>query len=184
MYEDLVRIGTGIPGLDDMVEGGYPFPSTMLVAGGTGTGKTTFATQFLFEGARNGEQCLFFTTLSESVHWMLRFAVRHTFMDKKYFGHEIKYVDLGSRIKSLRLKNSGELSEVLLDMIESEVVEAPPQRVVLDPVTIFESMMDEQTYRTFLYDLSSGMKNWQSTTLITGEVMPDSIYSDIVLYIA
>ncbi|MBU1913849.1 MAG: KaiA-binding protein, partial [Candidatus Thermoplasmatota archaeon] len=58
------RIESGIPGLDEMIEGGFPFPSVILVAGGAGSGKTTFAQKFLFAGADKGEQGLFFSTLS------------------------------------------------------------------------------------------------------------------------
>jgi len=67
MTDDLKisRMETGIPSLDEMMEGGFPFPSTILVAGAAGTGKTTFALQFLAQGAKQGEQGLFFTTLSE-----------------------------------------------------------------------------------------------------------------------
>jgi len=68
----IFRIPSGIPGLDDMVEGGLPFPSVVLVAGSAGTGKTTFSLQFLFAGAEKDEQGLFFTTLSEPTHWMLQ----------------------------------------------------------------------------------------------------------------
>jgi circadian clock protein KaiC len=42
------RIESGIPGLDEMIEGGFPFPSVILVAGSAGSGKTTFAQRFLF----------------------------------------------------------------------------------------------------------------------------------------
>ena len=53
---DLIRLTSGIPGLDDMIEGGFPFPSVILVAGPAGTGKTTFALKYLCEGAKKGEQ--------------------------------------------------------------------------------------------------------------------------------
>jgi len=45
------RIPTGIPGLDEMIEGGLLVPSITLVAGNVGTGKTTFFNQFLCKGA-------------------------------------------------------------------------------------------------------------------------------------
>lgn len=45
------RVLTGIPGLDEMVGGGIPRGHTVLISGGPGTGKTTFAMQFLYNGA-------------------------------------------------------------------------------------------------------------------------------------
>src|SRR3990170_5449021 len=113
--DHLTRIKTGIPGLDEMVEGGWPFPSTILVAGSAGTGKTTFALQFLSQGAKEGEQGLFFTTLSEPTQWMLRFTSGFTFLDKEHFGKQIQYVELGSLLREERNP------ERILDYIEDQI---------------------------------------------------------------
>ncbi|MBM4237555.1 MAG: hypothetical protein FJ151_03620, partial [Euryarchaeota archaeon] len=67
---DLARIPSGIPGLDEMIEGGFPFPSVILVSGTAGTGKTTLALKFLCQGAERGERGLYITTLSEPTQWM------------------------------------------------------------------------------------------------------------------
>jgi KaiC/GvpD/RAD55 family RecA-like ATPase len=44
------RCPTGIAGLDDLLEGGYPRGRSILLSGTCGTGKTTFAVQFLYNG--------------------------------------------------------------------------------------------------------------------------------------
>ena len=85
-----------------MMENGFPFPSTILAAGSAGTGKTTFALQFLSQGAKDGEQGLFFTTLSEPTQWMLRFVSGFSFIDKDTFGTDIQYVELGTFLRSER----------------------------------------------------------------------------------
>ena len=46
------RIATGIPGFDEMLEGGFPAGSLISLAGRPGTGKTIFGSQFLFYGAK------------------------------------------------------------------------------------------------------------------------------------
>ncbi len=53
--------GTGIEGLDEVLVGGFQRSRVYLVEGEPGTGKTTLALQFLIEGARNEEKCLYIT---------------------------------------------------------------------------------------------------------------------------
>src|SRR5512140_2781093 len=60
-----MRLKSGIEGLDDILNGGFPTNHLYLVEGDPGTGKTTLALQFLLEGIRAGEKCLY-VTLSES----------------------------------------------------------------------------------------------------------------------
>lgn len=60
-----VRLKSGSEGLDDILGGGFPTNHLYLLEGDPGTGKTTLALQFLLEGTRAGERCLY-VTLSES----------------------------------------------------------------------------------------------------------------------
>ena len=65
MTEKPAVVATGNEGLDDILRGGLSPNRLYLVEGDPGSGKTTLATQFLLEGVRRGESCLF-VTLSES----------------------------------------------------------------------------------------------------------------------
>ncbi len=168
------RISSGINGLDEMVDGGFPFPSVVLVAGSAGTGKTTFALKFLMEGANKGEQGLFFTTLSEPTQWMLRYANQFDFINKEYFGELVKYEDMG-----LLLQREG--YEELLDFIDDKIAETMPQRIVIDPITVVGAFFEED-YRLFLFELTNLLKNWQAVTVLTGEVNPGEAYPAQISY--
>jgi len=61
----LERISTGISGLDDLIEGGIPKGSTVLVAGNPGTGKTILTAHFLYEGLIKNENAIY-VSFSES----------------------------------------------------------------------------------------------------------------------
>ena len=67
---------TGIPGLDDILAGGLPCNCFYLVQGDPGSGKTTLALQFLFEGLRHGEKVLYIT-LAETKAELERVARSH-----------------------------------------------------------------------------------------------------------
>ena len=56
---DASRTPSGVPGLDPMLQGGFWTGSATLLAGSTGSGKTTMGIQFIVEGLRRGERCLF-----------------------------------------------------------------------------------------------------------------------------
>src|SRR5207249_1898918 len=58
---DVQKVPSGIPGLDDLIEGGFWPKSTVVILGSSGTGKSTFASQFLMEGIEQGEQALYVT---------------------------------------------------------------------------------------------------------------------------
>lgn len=49
------RVSSGVPGLDETIDGGFPPGRTILVRGQIGTGKTTLGLQFLMEGMSRGE---------------------------------------------------------------------------------------------------------------------------------
>jgi circadian clock protein KaiC len=55
------KAASGIPGLDDVLVGGFARGCLFLLEGMPGTGKTTIALQYLLEGARAGERTLYIT---------------------------------------------------------------------------------------------------------------------------
>ena len=168
MADSFQRVPSGIPGLDEMLEGGFPFPSVILLAGSAGTGKTTFCQKFLTTGANAGEQCLYLTTLSEPTQWMLRYATQFGYVNKRHFGKEIIYADMGEIVRM------GKPAD-LLSFVDEQVGSIMPQRIVIDPITVVGEFM-EKNYRSFLFDLSNKLKNWQAVTILTGEVKPGELY--------
>jgi len=53
------KVKTGVPGLDEMLEGGLIPGRVYVVSGTSGTGKTTLGMQFLLEGIRAGERVIY-----------------------------------------------------------------------------------------------------------------------------
>jgi circadian clock protein KaiC len=55
------RIKSGVPGFDDLVQGGFPKGFAVLLSGAPGTGKTIFGLHFLNEGMKGGGKCAYLT---------------------------------------------------------------------------------------------------------------------------
>jgi circadian clock protein KaiC len=73
---DPETISTGNVGLNDILGGGLDADRVYLIEGRPGTGKTTLALQFLLDGVRQGERCLY-VTLSESERELRAVVARH-----------------------------------------------------------------------------------------------------------
>ncbi|MET0406938.1 MAG: ATPase domain-containing protein [Hyphomicrobium sp.] len=73
---DPARISTGSEGLDNILGGGLDSDRMYLYEGRPGTGKTTLALQFLFEGVRRSEPVLY-VALSETEAELELVAKRH-----------------------------------------------------------------------------------------------------------
>ena len=95
---DIERVKTGIPGLDELIEGGFPRGDTILIAGKAGTGKSILATQFIYKGAIEYDEPGVFVTLEEPPHLikrnMLRFGMD---LDALIAKGKISIVDLSPR---------------------------------------------------------------------------------------
>jgi len=73
---NIVRIKTGIGGLDNLIEGGFPKGSNIVVTGAPGCGKSIFGMGFIAQGCKNGEKCLYITveqTPNEIVEQAMQF---------------------------------------------------------------------------------------------------------------
>ena len=69
-------VPSGTPGLDDVMRGGFTPYGLYLIEGDPGSGKTTLALQFMMEGVRRGEHCMY-VTLSEDERELRAAAASH-----------------------------------------------------------------------------------------------------------
>jgi len=157
------RVESGIPGLDEMIEGGFIVPSAVLIAGAPGTGKTTLAVQSLFYGAKRGETCMFITAISEPNWVVQRFLSTFSFFDQSLIDlGRVVFVDVGETLR--------DNPEGVLQTIQSEVDRYSPNRLVIDPVSVMRiAIHDDRRYREFLHDMITYMKAFNCVTFLTAE---------------
>src|SRR3981081_893790 len=128
---------TGIWGLDNILSGGFSRGHLFLIEGAPGTGKTTLALQFLLEGARVGEKCLYIT-LSETERELRDGAASHGWT----LGDGIEVFELlppeslldSEQQQSLLYSSDLELGETTKQIFEA-VERSRPSRVVLDSLS-------------------------------------------------
>src|SRR3982074_2367883 len=128
---------SGIWGLDNILSGGFSREHVFLVEGAPGTGKTTIALQFLMEGARAGEKCLY-STLSETERELRDGAASHGWsLDERIEVFELlppeSLLDSDQQ-QSLLYSSDLELGETTKQIFEA-VERARPDRVVLDSLS-------------------------------------------------
>jgi len=165
------RMPTGISGLDNMIEGGFPIPSIILVAGESGTGKTTLCTQFLFKGAGMGERGLCFLTYGGPPDMLLDFASSYEFVNRTFFGAEIRYIELDEMLD--RAWEEG--SEFMLKEFEMQISDFNPARIVIEGLSILEEALKEDYWR-FLLRLSHLLKAKRLVAVLSEESLTCSLY--------
>jgi circadian clock protein KaiC len=136
MSKNMQRARTGIPGLDDILHGGLIAERLFLIDGNPGAGKTTLALQFLLEGKRQGERCVY-VTLSETKEELEAGARSH--------GWELDGIDIVELIATEKELGGDEQltmlppSEVELGETTRSIIEAiettQPTRMVLDSLS-------------------------------------------------
>jgi circadian clock protein KaiC len=132
---------TGVGGLDSVLQGGLPREEMHMAQGVAGTGKTTLALQFLGEGVRAGERCVYLT-LSQSKLHLQRIARSHGWTLDGMTVHELSPGTVAERVASRQtVLPTVELElEAVFKDLEEVVGRVKPQRAVIDSITILQML--------------------------------------------
>src|SRR5579871_2772349 len=167
------RCRSGIAGLDDILAGGMPAGCFYLIQGDPGSGKTTLALQFLFEGLRRGER-VFYITLSETRAELEKVARSH-----HWSLQDIPLLELSAIESVLRPEaqttvfhaSELELSK-LTDLLLEELRRHRPTRVVFDSLSEFRLLGETALrYRRQLLALKQEFARHGSTVLLLDDKM-------------
>jgi circadian clock protein KaiC len=177
------RIITGIEGLDELLQGGYPQGSVILIAGTPGTGKTIVCFQYINAGIKNGEKCLFLTS-DERIQNLISQAKKFGFdFDAAMTSGQLKfmYLDLEKRTVHKEMETeirTGKYSRVVLDSLTplsempvwvvsrgSEII--PPENSASSVPIPIDSI---QAVRMHVRRLLSILEGDDCTALVTSEV--------------
>lgn len=175
MAEDVKQMKTGIQGIDEMLGGGVPRGSILLVSGGPGVGKTIFSLQYMMTAIQRGEPCVY-VSLEESMQLKIRNA--------KAFGWDIQKLIDEDLVESLDLimiplsqgvvepvdRVKGKLRFSIESEIDKAVKRIGAKHIIIDPITsilIHETRSGKK--RFLIGQLFNAIRDLNCSAIITAE---------------
>jgi len=178
MAED--HVPTGIPGVDKILaEKGIPRGHTILVSGGPGSGKTTFALQFLCVGATQHNESGVYVTLDEDPDDIRKNMSKYGW-NLKTLEEQKKLVFINVSPVRVAPSETAGLIEIgmkefrlikLLEAIRDGVKQVDAKRLVVDPVTSFMLQYPNEIERIHaMRDLMRDLRRIGCTNLLISEL--------------
>ena len=164
------RTPSGIPGLDEMIEGGFPRGASILVAGVAGTCKSIFCMQYVYNGVDQYGEPGLYVTLEEHV--------KNIAWNVQSFGWDIHKYQENKMLNIYRMNLGSE--NTIQDQIKDEleiiggiVKDQGIQRLVIDSTTALTIWMKNKgEIRNLLFNFVDKLKDLDCTTLLTSQAKP------------
>lgn len=183
------HVPTGIPGLDELLGGGYPRGRVILITGGPGSGKTTMAMQFLIDGVERFDERGVFISLEESKYHLVNEMANFGWDIEKYEKkNQLAIVDASplrqitkerktgdseseNRQKEIKIPGPEFSIQALSTVIRSYARVTRATRIVIDPITSLSFQFpDPQQRRIATIDLLDSLMSMGTTNLVTSEM--------------
>ena len=173
-------VPTGIPGVDKILAGrGIPRNHTILVSGGPGSGKTTFAIQFLYFGATQHNESGVYVTLDEEPNDIRANMLKYNWdLSKLEKEKKLMFINV-SPVRIAPSERTG-LIQIgmkefrlikLLEVIRKGIEEVDAKRLVVDPITIFTLQYPDEVERIYaMRDLLRDLRKTDCTNLLISEL--------------
>ncbi len=173
-------VATGIPGVNRILgEQGIPRGHSILICGGPGSGKTTFAIQFLYKGAMEYDEPGLYITLDEDPEDIKKNMLKFGW-DLEKLESEKKLVFINVSPVRVAATEKGGLIQLgmkefklvkLLEAIRTGVEDIQAKRVVIDAVTIFMLQYPDEIERIYaMRDLIADFRKTGCTNLLISEL--------------
>lgn len=173
----LERIATGVPGLDEVLKGGFFEGAVYIVRGTPGAGKTILANQICFEHARRGKRALFVTLLAENHARMLQHLEQMGFYDAQLIPKYVYYISAFRVLEENGLKG-------MMELLRREMRAHDATILVLDGlIAVEETSTSDREFRKFIHELQAHAATAGCCTLLLtngrrGEYHPEHTMVD------
>lgn len=161
---------TGIDGLDEITDGGFPTGRPTLICGSAGCGKTLLAMQFLIKGITEYNEPGIFMTFEEPTDDLQKNVASLGFDLKKLSASNMLQID-HVEVERQEIEETGEYDlEGLFIRLGYAIDKIKAKRVVLDTIeTLFGGLKNQGVLRAEIRRLFHWLKERGVTAVITGE---------------
>ncbi|MCO6419087.1 AAA family ATPase [Siccirubricoccus sp. KC 17139] len=143
------RVPSGVPGLDTILQGGFPKGGIHILQGAPGVGKTTLGNQICYHHVAKGGRALYVTLLSETHARMLLHLGTMTFFDADRLPDQIAYISGLGVLQSEGLPG-------LVTLLRREIAARKASVLMLDGLVAAEDRAASDTeFKTFIQELQA-----------------------------
>lgn len=177
------RVRTGVKGLDELIGGGFPETSSILLSGEAGTGKTIFSLQYIYTGAKDFGEAGVYVTFEEKPDELRREALQFGWDLKKYENEKkIVLLDAASlRVgvptdENFYVKSDVDIKSMLSKLYEI-AMDINAKRIVIDslPALFFSDEPDKM--RDDVYMMGRVLTETKATSILITEIINGQGYS-------
>lgn len=169
------RVKTGIPGFDEILNGGIPKRNVVLLSGGPGTGKSIMSMQFLWSGLLMGEPGIYVALEEHPVQ--VRVNMRGFGWDTRQYEQEGKFAiidaftgGVGEAAKREKyVVRDPDSVEELLDTLRNAIKETNAMRVVVDSVSTLY-LTRPSVARSIVLQLKKVLSGMGTTSILVSQV--------------
>jgi circadian clock protein KaiC len=154
------RIASGVAGLDEMMHGGFPAGSASILAGPSGAGKTVMSLQFMAEGLRRNEPCVY-VSFQES-RPQLEAKARH-------FGLHLEKEIAAGRLDVVSVQPVELGLDAIASQIRHSVISLGARRVVIDSISELQRADNGGRFADYLWALVHAIRRDGATAVLTSE---------------
>ena len=154
------RLASGIGGLDQMMNGGFPGGSASILAGPSGAGKTVMSLQFVAEGLKKHEPSVY-VSFQESLP-QLQAKARH-------FGWDLEKEAAAGTLVVLSVQPIELGLDAIATQIRQAVTSIGAQRIVIDSISELQRADDSGRFADYLWALVHAIRRDGATAILTSE---------------
>lgn len=187
------RVQTGIPGLDELLDGGFPRGRIVLLVGGPGSGKTIFCSQFIINGIEKHNENGVYVGMDEEKSSYLRDMstfgwdsnLKNFEEDKKWAfvdASPVKHLTSESKAGKITIGSDVFSLSNLIEEIQDKVNEVNAKRLIVDPITslVFQ-YPDAIERRSTVLNLIKLLRRTNATSILTTELKTSGLERNILL---